>query len=76
MSAEFYAISFVMFVIFANWTIRRAADWFYPDRIEVAETAVWPMVGRRLQTRPAAPIPDEGAEPPGCRKSSHSKILC
>lgn len=34
MSAEFYAISFVMLVIFAHWAIRRAADWFYPDRIK------------------------------------------
>lgn len=31
MSAEFYAISFVILVVLAHWAIRRIGDWLYPD---------------------------------------------
>ena len=59
MNAEFYAISFVMLLILANWAIRRIGDWLYPDPLDA---------GR--ETRPAhewKPLtsPSRGANPWG-----------
>jgi hypothetical protein len=36
MNAEFYATSFVILVILANWAIRRIGEWLYPDRSDAA----------------------------------------